>query len=95
MGIRRWIIRLLLACVLAVGMGYLPYRAYGPNGVARALRLERQLRQIDQRNDQLRQQNRVLRQQIQSLKEDRTVLERVARDELGMVRSEDVVFQMH
>ena len=93
-GIGRWTFRLALAAALAVGAGYLPYRLYGPQGVARVHRLARDLRRLDDANQSLERENRALRLQIRSLKDDRSTIERVARDELGMVRPGDVVFQI-
>jgi cell division protein FtsB len=90
--VRRWLLRVLLSTALAVGIGYLPYKAYGPGGVARALRLERDLRQLEEGNHKLREENGRLRQRIRDLKDDREIIERVARDELGQVRAEDLVF---
>jgi cell division protein FtsB len=91
--IRRWLTRLSLAGVLAVGTGYLPYKAYGPGGVAKTLRLEKDLKGLQEGNLTLREENQQLLMRIKSLKEDRAAIEQVARDELGLVRSEDVVFQ--
>jgi cell division protein FtsB len=73
----------------------MPYRAgYGPDGVTRALQLESDLDQLVRGNRKLRKENRALRKKIKSLKTDRGVIEQVARDELGMVRPEDIVFQL-
>lgn len=91
--LRRWSLRLALAATLALAIGYLPYKAYGPGGVARALRLERDLQRLEESNRQLWGQNHQLRQHIQSLKDDREAIEAVARDELGLVRPEDIVIQ--
>ena len=85
-------IRLALALALAIGIGYLPYRAYGPDGVARALRLEREHLQLVEDNARLRRENRSLARRIQRLKDDHRAIERVARDELGLVREQDMVF---
>ncbi len=90
---RRWLFRFLSAAALAVGIGYLPYKAYGPGGVARALRLEKDLKELEESNKKLQEQNHVLLQRIQSLKDDRSAIEQVAREELGLVRPEDVVFK--
>jgi len=86
-------LRLALAGVLAIAMGYLPYRVYGPDGVARVQRLEQDLTELDEANRALERENQQLRLQIHSLKRDRHTIERVARDELGMVRPGDIVFQ--
>jgi len=91
----RWIIRLVLASVLAVGFGYLPYRAYGPQGVSKALRLMHDLELVERRNVDLKRENHVLHRRIRQLKQDRAVIEQVARDELGLVRPDDIVFQFH
>ncbi len=88
----RWIFRLTLAAALAVALGYLPFSAFGPDGIAQALRLEQDLSSLEQKNEELRQENRDLQRQVNSLRKDRGAIERVARDELGMVRPEDIVF---
>ena len=92
-GLGRWLLRIGMALVLAIGIGYLPYRVYGPNGVSRVHRLERDLQQLEEANTSLEHKNQALRQQIRSLKHDRSYIEQVARDELGMVRPGDIVFQ--
>lgn len=89
----RWSLRVLLAGCLALGLGYLPYRAYGPQGLSKVVRLERELARLKAKNQGLRQMNRELRLQIEGLKDDTAAIERVARDELGLVRPADVVFQ--
>lgn len=91
--ISRWFFRLLLAAFLAVGVGYLPYRAYGPGGVGRTLRLQRDLEGLEESNRRLQEENLRLRTRVRALREDRLAIEQVARDELGLVRPEDVVFQ--
>ena len=80
--------------LLAVCIGYLPYRFYGPEGVARALRLETDLQRLREGNERLQRDNQLLRQQIHRLKGDRSFIEQVARDELGMVRPEDLLFHI-
>jgi len=90
-----WVWRFTLAAVLALGLGYLPYRAYGPKGVARALRLEEDLERLDQRNTQLREDNLALRRKIRALKAGDDAVERTAREDLGLVKPEDLVFIFH
>jgi cell division protein FtsB len=90
---RRWGIRFLVAAIVALGVGYLPYKAYGPQGIARALRLENDLKQLQKSNQAFREENEALLRQIKSLKEDPSAIEQVAREELGLVKAEDIVFQ--
>lgn len=88
----KWILRLTLAAALAVGLGYVPFAAFGPDGVARALRMEQDLSGLEEKNDALRKENKELQRQVEGLRKNRGALERVARDELGLVRPEDIVF---
>jgi len=91
--IQRWSFRFLLAVSLAMGIGYIPYGAFGPGGVARALRLKGDLKHLKESNQKLQLNNRLLRDQIKKLKDDRDTIERVARDELGLIRAEDTMYQ--
>lgn len=90
----RWARRIVLAGLLAMGVGYLPYRIYGPNGITHCWHLERDLKKIQDQNEQLREENRAMLEEINSLKEDKSTVERVARDELGLVAPDDVIFQV-
>ncbi len=88
----RWIVRLSLAAALALALGYVPFAALGPDGVARALRLEQDLTGLQEKNAALRQENKDLQRQVDALRKRPGAMERVARDELGLVRPEDIVF---
>ncbi len=92
MAIGRWVFRVVLALPLAMAIGYLPYRAYGPEGIGQVRRLEAELQRVDRQNTSLRAENRALQLRIGQLKQDRRAIERVARDELGLVRPSDLVF---
>ena len=92
-GLGQWAVRVGLASVLAMGVGYLPYKAYGPRGVPRVLKLERDLQELEEKNRSLQDENVRLLDRVKSLKSDPEAIERVARDELGLSRPEDVVFQ--
>lgn len=89
----RWLTRLFLAITIAALLGLLPYRAYGPKGLGHIHRLERELATITERNAHLSAENESFRRTIARLKEDHRAIEKVARDEFGLVRPEDIVFQ--
>lgn len=93
MRIGRWIFRLTLALPLAVLIGYLPYHAYGPQGIGQARVLQRELERLQQSNEKLQRDNGELQHRIERLRGSRRAVERVARDELGLVRPGDLVFQ--
>ncbi len=64
-----------------------------PGGVHRLDNLEKEKRQSDAEEVRLSEQIRQLRAQVKRIKDDPTAVEQVARDELGLVRQTEVVFQ--
>lgn len=89
----RWGWRVLLAAGIAAAVGYLPLRVFGGGGLERARMLDRQLRDVRRRVVELRDENDRMRREAGDLRDDPRAVERVARDELGMVRPADLVFQ--
>jgi cell division protein FtsB len=92
--LRIWLSRLVAACLLAVAFGYVPYRVLGEQGLQRALRLEEEVRAQKARIAALRRENQELRHDVHALRTDLRAVERVARDELGMVKDHEVIFQI-
>lgn len=94
-GVVRWLLRVGVALGLAFGIGFLPYLAYQRSGLSRALFLNEQLEQIQRDNQRLRRENRRLLLELDRLKEDDDhAIERVARDELGLIRPGELVFKV-
>ena len=89
----RWFFRFALAGSLAAALGYLPYRASG--GIGRSVQLKQRLTGLVEGNHEIRRENRRLREQIRRLSQDRRAIERVARDELGLVHPDDMLFQFN
>ena len=82
------------AAVLALTFGYLPYLIYTHSGFAHYLRLRGDLRSIQSQNVRLRAENERLQRDIEALSNDLRALERVARAELGWVRTGEVIFDL-
>ncbi len=57
----------------------------------RALREERA--EIERVNDRLRRDVETLDRQVEALRQDPDAIERIARDELGMIREDEILFQ--
>ena len=57
----------------------------------RALRGERA--EIERVNDRLRRDVETLDRQVEALRQDPDAIERIARDELGMIREDEILFQ--
>lgn len=79
---------------LAIALGYLPYKLYLRSGLVQYVSLRSELTALTARNEQLQASIRELRHELERMKEDPSAMERVARDELGMVRSGEVVFKV-
>ncbi len=89
-----WAGRLLLAGVLALGVGYLPYHLYLRTGLAHFVSLRGELSQLEARNQRLRAGILELRMQLERMQQDSDTVERVARDELGLIRAGEVVYKV-
>ncbi|MFO0574896.1 MAG: septum formation initiator family protein [Polyangia bacterium] len=89
-----WTIRLTLAAGLAVLLGYLPYKLYLRSGLSQYVSLKAELARLIATNEELRQQNSDLRAQLARIQEDDSEIERVARDELGLLRIGELVFKV-
>lgn len=89
-----WGLRLVAALGLALALGYLPYKLYLRSGLVQYVSLRAELAALSARNEQLQGSIRELRHQLERMKEDPAAIERVARDELGLVRGGEVVFKV-
>lgn len=88
-----WIRRLVFASGLAVALGYLPYRIYVRTGLSKMISLSAELKQLKKENHTLRQEIRHLRQELDQ-EDDAQAIERVARNELGLIRPGELVFKV-
>jgi cell division protein FtsB len=89
-----WTARLLLAGALAFAVSYVPYHLYLRSGLAHFVGLRRELTELQARNQKLRGDVIELRLQLERFQENREAVERVAREELGFLRSGEVVFKV-
>lgn len=79
---------LLLFSIVCVPVGILE-----SEGLPRYLALRAELQQTRDRNSQLRDEVLQLNEQVGQLRNDPRAIERIARDDLGMLRSDEIVFQ--
>ena len=94
-----WVRRLGIAALLAVALGWVPYHLYGSSGLSRYVRLKSERDALHETNLKLYEQNQRLRAELDALSDDdgnlsRTAVERAARDELGLVKPGEVVYQV-
>lgn len=85
--------RLLPLAVLIVAGVSVPVMMLSPEGLARLGHLKEEKRRADAEVSRLTQDIQDLRAQVERIKTDPALVERSARDELGLVRKTEVVFQ--
>ncbi len=85
--------RALPIAVLALAVFGVPVLVLAPEGLPRMRALQRELADVNAENDALRASVANLRADVSHLRDDPRAVERIARDQLGLVRKSEVVFQ--
>lgn len=85
--------RALPILVLVVALVGAPVMILSPQGLPRLRGLERELVEVEEDSAELRRQIEALRGKVARLRDDPSAVERIARDDLGLVRQTEVVFQ--
>jgi len=85
--------RVLPLAILVVAVVGAPIMIFSPEGLPRLRGLERELSQVQDETAELGREIEALRGRVQRLRDDPTAVERIARDNLGMLRQTEVVFQ--
>ena len=85
--------RVLPLTVLAVAAISVPVLMLSPTGLPRLRNLEEERRRANEEVSRLGSQIATLRAEVSRIKTDPAAVERAARDELGLVRTTEVVFQ--
>lgn len=85
----RWLLLLLLALV-----ALLQYRLWFAEGsLAERQRLERRIEQAERDNARLRARNAALAREVVALQSGEAVVEQLAREELNLIRENEVFYQ--
>lgn len=87
-----WLRGLPLA-VLTVSLISVPVLVLQPQGMPRMRALDKELRDVETENAELRRDVSRLRAEVKDLRENPAAVERIAREQLGLVRKSEVVFQ--
>jgi cell division protein FtsB len=91
---RRWLFRIAGAALLAALLAYLPHRLYQSDGYVLMMRMEEQLAEMDRRREALVHENQNLKHDVRRLRSDPDAIDRVARDDLGLVQPGEIVIQV-
>ena len=79
--------------ILALAIFCVPILVLAPEGLPRMRALERELSDVRTENENLRRSVTDLRGDVKRLRDDPAAVERIARDQLGLVRKSEIVFQ--
>ena len=85
--------RILPVAMLVVAVVGAPVMIFSPQGLPRLRGLEKELGDVDEENAALRREIEALKGHVGRLRDDPGAVERIARDNLGLVRQTEVVFQ--
>ena len=89
----RTLVWLLPLGLLVTSVVLVPVRMLDAQGLPRYRALQEVLRHVVRANERLAREVAALGREVEALKSDPAAVERLARDELGMVREHEVVFQ--
>jgi cell division protein FtsB len=79
--------------LLLFAIVFVPLRILEAEGLPRYRALRAELQQTRESNARLRREVIDLQRQVVRLRDDPEAIERIARDEIGMLRSDELVFQ--
>jgi cell division protein FtsB len=85
--------RILPIAILAIAAVAVPVMMLSPTGLQRLDNLRRERTRADEEISRLSLEIRELRAEVEQIKKDPAAVERAARDELGLVRQTEIVFQ--
>ncbi len=85
--------RVLPIAMLAVSLVAVPVLILAPEGLPRLRALEHEMAGVNEENEQLKRDIGHLRIEVRDLRDDPAAVERIARDQLGLVRKSEVVYQ--
>jgi cell division protein FtsB len=82
-----------LFALLMVAVITVPIKVFDHQGIERVEVLKRELEALKYSNQRIASDNEVLRRQIGAIHSDPEYIEKIARDELGMVQLDEVIYQ--
>jgi cell division protein FtsB len=86
----RWLLSLLGCLLLALSA----FTMLGERGALHLLRLRQEKMRLDEQNYRLQKENEALRQRILRIRHDDHYLEKLAREELNLVRRGEIIYRL-
>jgi len=88
-----WMERALPIGLLALALVGAPIMIFSRDGMPRLEAVEKELETVERENAELQRDIDLLRARVTRLRDDPAAVEQLARDELGLIRQSEVVFQ--
>jgi cell division protein FtsB len=85
--------KILFSVFLTLVVGFIAYSLLSPSSGKQA-HLKKELAQLESQNQKLELQNKRLRLEIKALKTRKEYIEQTAREELGLVKADEIVIQL-
>ena len=79
--------------LLVISMVSVPLSILDDEGLPRYRALKDELAEVERVNERLRREVQELHHEVNDLRQDPAAIERIARDELGMIRADEILFQ--
>jgi cell division protein FtsB len=87
------VLRLLPFGLLVFAVVCVPLRILSEDGLPRYRKLGEQLTRVQEQNEQMKKLIAKRSREVRALRTNADAVEQIARDELGMVRDDEVIFQ--
>ena len=75
-------------------LGLIVHDILGPHGLLAMRRSQKELENLRQEIQQINENNRRLAEQVKGLKSDPRLIERIAREEMGLARPGELIFKL-
>ncbi len=85
--------RLVPFALLVLAVVVVPLRMLDEQGLPRYRALEAELREVRAKNEKISRDVADLERDVRALRADPAAIEHIARDELGMIRRNEILFQ--
>jgi cell division protein FtsB len=79
---------------LAIALGVIVYTLLGPGGGDKKANMQRELDRLIEENKELKEKIRLQKMEVSALRKGGPYLEKVAREELGMLRKDEIIIQL-
>ncbi len=86
--------KFLIALVVLLGLGLVTLAVFGDHGIITYLELRRAYGEMESRVEKIEKENKRLTREINALRNDPATMERIAREELGMIKPGEILYHV-